>query len=44
MSELNKTLLRRANAATRAGDNEEFLAFCSQDISWSTVGGNAARH
>lgn len=39
MSELNKALLRKANAAIRAGDNEGFLAFCSQDIQWSVVGG-----
>lgn len=39
MSELNKTVLQQANAAVRAGDNEGFLALCTDDIIWSTVGG-----
>nr|WP_314544680.1 nuclear transport factor 2 family protein [uncultured Massilia sp.] len=39
MSELNKTTLQRANAAVAAGDNEGFLACCTDDIVWSTVGG-----
>lgn len=39
MSELNKTTLEQANAAVRAGDNEGFLSFCTDDIVWSTVGG-----
>ena len=39
MSELNKSILQQANAAVRAGDNEGFLAFCADDIVWSTVGG-----
>lgn len=39
MSELNKSVLQQANAAVRAGDNEGFLAFCTDDIAWSTVGG-----
>jgi uncharacterized protein (TIGR02246 family) len=39
MSELNKSVLQRANAAVRAGDNEGFLSFCTDDILWSTVGG-----
>lgn len=39
MSELNKTILEQANAAVRAGDNEGFLSFCTEDIVWSTVGG-----
>ena len=39
MSEENKAVLRQANAAVRAGDNEGFLAFCAHDIVWSTVGG-----
>ena len=39
MSEANKSVLRQANEAVRAGDNEGFLAFCSSDIVWSTVGG-----
>lgn len=39
MSELNKSVLQQANAAVRAGDNEAFLSFCTDDIAWSTVGG-----
>ena len=39
MSEQNKRILEQANAAVRAGDNEGFLAFCTDDIVWSTVGG-----
>lgn len=40
MSEKNKEVLRQANAAIRAGDNEGFLALCTKDIVWSTVGGD----
>ncbi|QGZ38200.1 uncharacterized protein (TIGR02246 family) [Pseudoduganella flava] len=40
MSELNKSILQQANAAVRAGDNEGFLAFCTEDVVWSTVGGD----
>lgn len=43
MSELNKTVLQRANAAVAAGDNEGFLSFCADDIVWSTVGGDTLR-
>ena len=43
MSDLNKTILQQANAAVRAGDNEGFLAFCADDIVWSTVGGETLR-
>jgi uncharacterized protein (TIGR02246 family) len=39
MSELNKSILQQANAAVRAGDNEGFLAFCTEDVVWTTVGG-----
>lgn len=38
MSELNTTVLRKANAAVSAGDIEGFLSFCADDIVWSTVG------
>lgn len=43
MSELNKEVLRKANAAVTAGDNEGFLSFCAEDIVWSTVGGETLR-
>lgn len=39
MSHPNKSILENANAAVRAGDNEGFLAWCADDIVWSTVGG-----
>lgn len=39
MSNQNKAVLEQANEAVRAGDNEGFLAFCTEDIVWSTVGG-----
>lgn len=40
MSDLNKTVLQKANAAVTAGDNEGFLAYCVDDVKWSTVGGD----
>ncbi|WP_202845448.1 nuclear transport factor 2 family protein [Luteimonas saliphila] len=39
MSERNKAALQNANAAIRRGDNEGFLAFCTEDVQWTTVGG-----
>lgn len=33
-----KEILETANAAVRAGDNEGFLAHCTDDIRWTTVG------
>jgi uncharacterized protein (TIGR02246 family) len=38
MSETNKAILQRANAAVRAGDNEGFLAHCTDDVQWTFVG------
>lgn len=43
MSESNKHILQKANAAVLAGDNEGFLAFCADNIEWSTVGGDTIR-
>ena len=43
MSELNKDILHQANAAVSRGDNEGFLAFCTDDVVWSTVGGATLR-
>jgi uncharacterized protein len=43
MSERHKAILMAANAAISAGDNEGFLAFCADDIVWSTVGGKTLR-
>ena len=43
MLDSNKAVLEQANEAVRAGDNEGFLAFCTEDIVWSTVGGETLR-
>lgn len=43
MSDANKSTLQRANAAVAAGDNEGFLACCTDDIVWTTVGGESVR-
>ncbi|WP_313455330.1 nuclear transport factor 2 family protein [Stenotrophomonas sp.] len=34
----HKSILEQANAAVRVGDNEGFLAHCTDDIRWTTVG------
>lgn len=34
----NKSILEIANAAVSAGDNEGFLAFCTEDVTWAFVG------
>lgn len=39
MTERHKAILAAANSAITAGDNEGFLAFCDENIEWSTVGG-----
>jgi len=39
MSHQHKTSLRQANAAITRGDIEGFLAYCTDDIQWTTVGG-----
>ncbi|WP_431260183.1 nuclear transport factor 2 family protein [Roseateles chitinivorans] len=38
MSDRNKAALTAANAAITRGDTEGFLAFCAEDITWTTVG------
>ena len=43
MSESNKDVLLKANAAVTRGDNEGFLACCTDDLVWSTVGGETLR-
>jgi ketosteroid isomerase-like protein len=43
MSSLNKEVLLKANAAVSRGDNEGFLACCTDDLVWSTVGGETLR-
>lgn len=34
----NKSILGKANAAIAQGDNEGFLAFCTDDTEWKYVG------
>lgn len=38
MSERNKAILQKANAAIDRGDTEGFLSHCTDDIEWTTVG------
>lgn len=38
MSEKNKAILEKANAAVTAGDYEGFLSFCTDDTEWIFVG------
>ena len=38
MSESNKAILERANAAITKGDNEGFLSYCTDDTEWVFVG------
>ena len=39
----NKTILQQANAAITAGDNEGFLAHCTEDTQWTFVGEQTLR-
>jgi uncharacterized protein (TIGR02246 family) len=38
MSATNKAILEKANQAIREGDNEGFLAHCTEDTKWIFVG------
>jgi uncharacterized protein len=38
MSATNKSVLEQANAEVAKGNNEGFLAHCTEDIRWTTVG------
>jgi uncharacterized protein len=38
MSDAHKATLRRANEAVERGDHEGFLAFCTDDTTWTFVG------
>ena len=38
MSEKNKAILQRANAAVVNGDYERFLSHCTEDVVWTFVG------
>ncbi|RYY26935.1 MAG: nuclear transport factor 2 family protein [Chitinophagaceae bacterium] len=39
----NKVILETANASVSAGDNEGFLAFCTDDTEWEFVGERVLR-
>lgn len=36
--ESNKEILEKANKAVTQGDNEGFLAFCTEDVKWTFIG------
>lgn len=38
MSEKNKEVIEKVNAAFAAGSNEGFLSFCAEDVEWRMVG------
>lgn len=38
MSENNKAILEKANAAVTKGDNEGFLSYCTEDTQWVFIG------
>ncbi|MBN8755677.1 MULTISPECIES: nuclear transport factor 2 family protein [unclassified Variovorax] len=43
MSETHKAILQKANAAITQGDQEGFLAFCTDDTTWTFVGDSVIR-
>ena len=43
MTEENKTILEKANAAIMNGDNEGFLSYCTDDTVWTFVGDQTLR-
>ena len=38
MSEINKTILQKANEAITKGDYEGFLSYCTEDTEWIFIG------
>ncbi len=38
MSEKNKEIIGKVNAAFAAGSTEGFLSFCAEDVQWTMVG------
>jgi len=38
MTQNNKSILEKANATVTSGDNEGFLAYCTEDVKWTFVG------
>ena len=43
MSEHNKAILEKANAAVAKGDNEGFLSYCTEDTEWVFIGDKTLR-
>ena len=43
MTANNKAILKKANEAVTKGDNEGFLAFCTDDVQWTFVGDKILR-
>lgn len=43
MSENNKAVLEKANAAVIQGDHEAFLAYCTDDTEWKFLGDKVLR-
>ncbi|HMF73447.1 MAG TPA: nuclear transport factor 2 family protein [Flavitalea sp.] len=43
MSEKNKEILKRGNAAIAVGDSEGFLQFCADDTQWTFIGDQTLR-
>lgn len=43
MSDNNKAILEKGNAAVTRGDNEGFLLFCADDTEWKFVGDKILR-
>lgn len=39
----NKEILEKANAAVTSGDNEGFLAYCTEDTVWNFIGEQTLR-
>lgn len=43
MSEINKSILKKANASITKGDNEGFLSHCADETEWTFVGDKTLR-
>src|SRR5258706_15232868 len=43
MSEKNKEIVKKVDAAFAAGNPEGFLSFCAEDVKWTMVGEKAVK-
>ena len=43
MSQKNKGIIEKVNAAFAKGNTEGFLSFCSEDVEWTMVGDKTVR-